>query len=163
VILLLGNGGKFDPSVIPTNERQTATCRVSKSTSQSIPNSTGTIIIFDTVEFDSDNMYDTVNPSRLVIPSDGVYQIMGQVIFSLQASAGVRAVGILANGSITIGNQGITTNGANTFGINVGSIYNFKKGDYIEMNVYQTSGGALDITSDNNTGITSFSAYKISD
>lgn len=38
-LAMLGNGGKFDPSVIPTIEKQTVTCRVSKSTSQSIPNS----------------------------------------------------------------------------------------------------------------------------
>lgn len=123
----------------------------------------GTKIIFDIVEFDSDNMYDVANPSRLVVPFDGVYQIMGQVIYSLQGAAGVRSIGIMVNGSIIIGSQGITSNGANTFGLSTGSIYKFKKGDYIEVIVYQTSGGALNVTSASDTGITSLSIYKISD
>ncbi|WP_157781525.1 hypothetical protein [Pelosinus fermentans] len=55
---------------------------------------------------------------------------------------------MLVNGSIFIGSQATTTNGVNTYGLNVGSIYNFKKGDYVELGVYQFSGETIKIISD---------------
>lgn len=163
-LAMLGNGGKFDPSVIPSVENKPVCCRVTRSTAQSIPNAValGTTVIFDTVDFDSDNMYSMSNPSKVVIPSDGLYQIVGQVIFYLQAPAGCRALHMILNGSITIGSQVTTSNGANTYGVNCGSIYKFKKGDYIELIAYQVSGGELNITNDVN-GEPSLALYKISD
>jgi hypothetical protein len=38
-----------------------------------------------------------------------------------------------------------------------------KTGDYIELLVYQTNSGAVNVTSDSRVGITSLSVYKISE
>jgi hypothetical protein len=164
-LAMLGNEGKFDPSVIPSVEKQAVACRVARSIAQSIPDLTvpNTTIVFDTVDFDSDNMYSIDNPSRIVVPSDGVYQIFGQVVFNKQGAAGARSLHIVLNGSINIGSQVTTSNGINTYGLNAGNIYKFKKGDYVEMKAYQVSGGALDVISDNSNGSTSLAVCKISE
>jgi hypothetical protein len=161
-LAMLGNGGKFDPSVIPTIERKNTICLVSRNAAQSIPNSTATAIIFDTVLLDSDDMHDAVSPSRIVIPSDGIYQIVSQVIFNYQGT-GVRSAGITVNGSTNLSGQTSTANGVNTWELNSGSIHMFKKGDYIELIAYQASGGALNVITDSSNGSPSLSIYKISD
>jgi hypothetical protein len=159
---MLGDGGKFDPSVIPTVEKQDTICRVTRSTAQSIPNSAHTEISFDTVEFDSDNIYDNANPTKLVVPSDGIYQVMSYVVFAISSSAGVRFSGIRVNGSTFIAGQTSEANAVNGVGLNCGTICKFKKGDYIELDAFQVSTGALNVTSDS-AGIPSLSIYKISD
>ena len=164
-LAMLGNDGKFDPSVIPSAEQQptTAICRVSRGTSQSIPNnSDGTPIIFDTVEIDSDNMYDTANSSRIVIPYDGIYQIVSQLYFDSQGT-GARRLAIKLNGSINISRQISTANGQNTWGLNCACIYQFRKGDYIELTAYQLSGGALNVVNDTDNGKAFLAIFKISD
>lgn len=159
---MLGNGGKFDPSVIPTVEKQATICLVSRNAAQSIPNSTATAINFDTVVFDSDSMYNTLNPSRIVIPSDGIYQMVAQVIYVYQGT-GVRSANLLVNGSTSISGQSSTANGINTWELNFGGIHTFKKGDYIELIAYQASGGALNVITDSGNASPSLSIYKISD
>jgi hypothetical protein len=162
-LAMLGNDGKFDPSVIPSGEKNTAICRVSRiGAAQSIPNSVVTEVSFDSVEFDSDNMYNTANPTRITIPSDGVYQIVAQIIYSHQGT-GLRAAYIELNGSIILSGQSSVANGMNNWWINLGSINKLQKGDYVELHTFQSSGGVLDVINDAGPGRPFLAIFKVSD
>ncbi|WP_371380926.1 hypothetical protein [Sporomusa aerivorans] len=161
-LAMLGNDGKFDPSVIPDGEKNTAVCRVSRSVDQSIPNTVATKVVFDSVEFDSDNMYNTTNPTRITIPSDGVYQIVAQIIYNSQGT-GYRAASIMLNGSINLSGQSSVANGTNTWGGNVGSINKLQTGDYVELQAFQISGGALNVINDSAQGRPFLAIFKVSD
>lgn len=125
---------------------------LTKSANQSISNNTNTIVTFDQETYDTDAAHDNVtNNSRITIPAawDGKKIMLSVATRWATHDTGFRNVGIYKNGAaISTGgryNQNVDApagNGVNTFGFMYATA---ATGDYYEVNVYQNSGGALNL------------------
>lgn len=129
----------------PTQPR----ARAFNNATQSINDSTVTVVTLNSEDFDVGTCHDTgSNTSRLTIPTggDGLYLIIAKAVFAANAT-GQRNLRILKNGS-AIGTQTVATPAAG-FSINlVNSIVDAgAAGDYYEMAVFQNSTGALNVGS----------------
>jgi N-acetylneuraminic acid mutarotase len=136
--------------------------RVYHNTTQSIPHNTNTTLAFNSERFDTDAMHDTAtNNSRLTAKTAGVYIITGTVELDANAT-GVRTVVISHNGVTPIAIQTVPGIGSNTAQISISAIYNFAVNDFVTLQVYQTSGVALNATGTANYG-SEFSMTRIAD
>lgn len=156
-LAMLGCEGKFHPSVIPEMKREVPACKVTRSSAQSIPVNVDTEIIFENVEFDTDDMFDPAYPTKVSIQADGIYQVIAQVYFDT-GNACTKCVGISVNDTDNSSGQSITTNGQHNYNINCSGIYKLKKGDYVKLLASQYGSGALNAKLAN-----SLSVFKISD
>lgn len=130
----------------PENEEILPTCRVYRTTDQSIPNNTQTAITFDAERHDTDGLHSTVsNTGRVTITTAGVYQLTGSAHFAGNAT-GYRELAIRLNGATLITRaRELSPTAAVGAALNVSTAYNLGAGDYVEMTVHQTSGGALNV------------------
>ncbi len=126
-------------------------CLIRNSANLSINNATDTVVTMDTELFDVGGLHSTVtNTSRVTIPSggDGTYLIVAQLQFAANTT-GQRALHIRKNGTTRIGSERQNMTVAST--TCTLSLLMFEKlvaTDYIEVEVYQDSGGALNVTAD---------------
>lgn len=120
------------------------------STGQSIATGSGadTAVTLDTESYDSDNGHSTVtNASRYTIQVAGTYLIMATASFPTSAT-GNRKLGLNVNGANM--NGGVFTGPAmagNSWSACVCVEQALTVGDYVEMVVWQTSGGPLTLNS----------------
>ena len=143
---VLGSNGQLPSSVIPV----TALSKVEvqrQGAAQSIANNTLTAVQFDTVITDDGPYYAAGQPTRLTVPtgtSAGYYLVFGSVGItgaSSRYSFGIRKNG--ASGSVYgFAEQTLTGAGPTTAETVVG-LASLTAGDYVEMVVWQNSGGAL--------------------
>ena len=135
---LVGNGSNTSPIV---SVRQTV--------SQSIPASTWAAVTMDTETLDTDGMHSTSsNTSRLTVVTPGWYLVQGVAGFAAD-TVGVRQVGLRVN---LTGSSGSTEGQVNGNAVGGGqptakpcsALVQMAAGDWIELVVRQTSGGALD-------------------
>lgn len=117
--------------------------RVTHSVAQAIQHNTWTVLAFDTERWDTDGMHSTVdNNSRLTCKTAGKYLIIGCSGFPVGAGA-VRSCYIgragaiwyasyAGMGSLTVGNEVV-----------ISTIMDMAVDDYVELWVYQNSGGPL--------------------
>ena len=117
-----------------------------KSATQSISNNTDTAVTFaGTDTFDTDGYHDPAsNNTRFTIPSGkgGYYLVTGNWGFASNAT-GNRECYFNLNGSFGFIGGGIPAQPTSATVGTYSFIANFSVGDYIEMYVNQTSGGAL--------------------
>lgn len=125
---------------------------VSRTTTQSIPSSTATNVVWQAATFNRRNMWNSgVNPSRLTVPPGmaGLYYVQAAVEFDHdpdpQSGDGTRQVALMKNGSI-IGREITPSAGTGqatrvSFGREIDAI----AGDYFEAQVFQTSGVSIAI------------------
>lgn len=117
--------------------------KIVKTVSQSIPNDTDTVLTFDSEEFDTANMHDnTTNNSRIVPPSNGIYQGTLQVDFD-NNSTGARWVEIKKNGTTTLSCTQITAVNGGDSVVQIFGTFTLTSADYIEAIAYHDSGSAL--------------------
>jgi hypothetical protein len=117
--------------------------RVTHNVDQSIPNNAVTTLAFNTESFDTDAIHDTVtNNSRLTCKTAGVYAIFGGLRFASNAT-GRRFVLILLNGVTNIAIYSANADTGAQHQITISHMYKLAVNDYIEMQVLQTSGAAL--------------------
>ena len=126
--------------------------RAYHNASQSISNASATILSLNSERWDTDAYHDNAtNNSRLTVPSGqgGTYIISAQASFAFHAT-GYRRMDVVLNGSTLIfrAQYAPTTDEAGMLGI---AIYQLVATNYIEMRVYQNSGGALNIISQANS------------
>jgi hypothetical protein len=120
---------------------------VTKTTTQSAANNSFTTLSFDSEQYDTDGYHDNVtNNSRLTIPSgkNGYYSVTGLVRFAASAT-GERIVILYKNGSEVayLSSSDGTTN--NPTVLSISYTLNLVATDFIRLDVYQTSGGSLNI------------------
>jgi hypothetical protein len=131
-------------------------CFIYGTANQTISNATVTTVPFGAENFDSDGFHDNAtNNSRITIPTGkgGKYLVVAQSAFAANLT-GFRQTRILKNGTavqISVANN----NASNTVDLqnNISYILSLAAADYIEMAVYQSSGGNLTLsnTNDNET------------
>lgn len=127
-------------------------CRVSKSATQSIANSATTSVTFDTEDFDDGGMHSTTsNTSRITIPTGGAgtYMVGGMVEFAANAT-GQRTIYVVLNGTATQATvTNVTASGTVASRLACATLVQVVAGDYLELQVNQNSGGALNVSNSN--------------
>lgn len=121
-------------------------CRVYRTTNQSIANNTATVVQFPSERWDNFGMHDvSTNNSRITIPTGGagLYLIHSAVSFSANAT-GIRRISLNLNGSTVIARQHIAGFTSHPTFLSATAFYRLVAGDYVETEVFQDSGGALD-------------------
>lgn len=124
-----------------------ASARVFHSAAPSIANNAWQVLNFDSERFDTDTIHDTAtNNSRLTCKTPGKYQITFFALFDAHAT-GWRGFQIKLNGATVIGDSrtdAIATAAIAT-GQTVTTLYDLVLNDYVEAQVLQNSGAALNI------------------
>jgi hypothetical protein len=126
---------------------------VYKGTNQSISNNTSTAVSFASEYFDTNAFHDnSTNNSRLTIPAGkaGKYQINYNVNWDANGTGSRQAIVYLNNATVISLVE--TDNAGASRGIGIGGslIYSLAEADYIQVLVFQNSGGALDCLSGGN-------------
>lgn len=120
--------------------------RVYNSAALVIPNATWTTLTFNTETYDLNGMHSTSsNTSRLTAQRAGKYAIFGSLQFAGSAVGVLRGMRFMVNGSVAIGLDLRSPNGAGTVNFAVAVFYALTTSDYVEIQVYQDSGGNLNI------------------
>jgi len=125
-------------------------CKVARSGTQSINHNTWTAILW-TYEFvDASAMHSTVtNTSQIKCVKAGFYSIKATVSFAVNATS-IRGIKLMLNGATLIGEVDVDNLGsASDVGINIAMDYSLAVNDYVELYVFQYSGGALNILATN--------------
>lgn len=127
-------------------------CIVRQTVAQSIPNTGGTAITFDTEDIDRDGMHSTVtNTSRLTAQTAGYYSAYGLAAYASNATGSRAAIlsingtGVAARAAFTAAITGVAIGN----GVGISTMVYLNVGDYLELLARQDSGGAL------NTGVVS--------
>lgn len=125
-----------------------------RDTDLSVSNATGTDITFNLEIYDTDNFHSTsTNTARFTIPTGmtGYYLLIGTISYAPNGT-GQRAVYIVKNGSnfwTRFNSKGET--GFNN--VHAGSVVAYlTAGDYVTLQAYQNSGGAINVIGDPNYG-----------
>jgi hypothetical protein len=124
---------------------------VTRDAVQSISNETTTLISWNTETFDTDAYHDnSTNPSRFTAPATGYYAVGCNIDWASGGSAGNRIAWLIKNGATTgiFGNTTVVSN--NQVRYNLNTIVQLTAGDYVEVNVYQSSGGSLNLSHSDN-------------
>lgn len=122
-----------------------AAVRAHRTTTQSIPHSTFTDLLFDSERFDTDGMHSTVtNTNRLTVTTPGLYLIGGHVYWAFNGT-GLRSLRIMLNGSTALGYTEHVTSSLSGPGQQISTLYNLAANDYVTLNVWQNSGSAVNI------------------
>jgi hypothetical protein len=135
--------GDFGPAALNTMRAKTYLTAATTS----VANTTETSISWTAEAWDVGNLHDlATNPTRFTVPTggDGLYFVEGQVQFAANAT-GIRSVRIYVNGAIVARNDypAGTTDGLS---FQVTAVLALIAADYVEVKVYQSSGGALNMT-----------------
>lgn len=127
-------------------------CRVYNSAALSVATATNTVLTMDSERYDVGSCHSTSsNTSRLTVPAGcgGIYHIGGVAMFAANAT-GVRAIWLMLNGATRIVQQAQPASSATDQSITVSCDYKLTAADYVELYVYQSSGGLLNINSSAN-------------
>lgn len=109
-----------------------------------IPTASSTMVAFDTEAYDTDGYWNSGDATKLVVPTNGRYLIVGNVSFP-SGGGTLRFAKIFINGSTVIGSHHVApVSGAET-AVNVSALAVLNAGDYVTLQVYQDSGGNLDV------------------
>jgi len=130
-----------------------------RSSAQSIPNSTYTKLQLDTEAFDTANCFDSTTNYRFTPTVAGYYQINGLVAMTGSVT-GISGSAIYKNGSVYCGGSIAPNNvllGGNS-GVS-SLIYMNGSTDYVELYVWQGSGGSLN--TQNGIGFVQFSGSLV--
>jgi len=132
-------------------------CSLRKQADQSIPHNTPTMVTFGAEDADTDGMHSNAAlTERITIQTAGVYDIGFAVLWAIGDDLdSYRAGRILLNGTA----ERLTRDNRMEMGViscvNHGerSGIEFAQGDYIELEVQQTDGGAIDVLFEQNVGL----------
>lgn len=121
------------------------------TSSGSVANNAWTAVLWDSEHYDNDDMHSTAsNTGRLVFRTAGLY-LLNLLVFWLPHATGQRGVNLTKNGAgtraaanVVLSDSMTATAGAGGATVHAVSVMRaFAANDYIEMFVYQNSGGAL--------------------
>jgi hypothetical protein len=127
-------------------ERSLPRCIVKRTTTQSIPNTTSTPIVWTTEVEDTDDFF-TASDDTLYVPESGTYDVEGGLNWPTAAN-GSRGCWIQHNG-VEIEGSGneMAGGGDGNRRHQLGATLVCAAGDAIQVYVYQSSGGAMNVTS----------------
>jgi len=100
---------------------------------------------FDSERWDTANLHNTAtNTSRLRAPVAGKYYIFANITWETPLGSGFWGLRILFNGKTAIAEQTLPNNGGSfRTSMSIGTMYALNAGDYVEVQVFQNSGGIV--------------------
>ena len=126
------------PEVVPS-------ARVYNDADIAVANNSNVTLTFNKERWDTDTIHDTsTNTGRLTCKTAGIYHIYASVAFASNAT-GYRYINIRLNGSTMIATLGHTEVAASNENMSISTEYSLAVNDYVELLVYQNSGGALNV------------------
>lgn len=140
-----------------------ATSNVAQSIPDSSQNSVYTTLTFNVNDYDNSSMHSTtVNNTRININTAGVYELCGYVAWA-NTPGNVFLRFLVTSGGNSVGQwqSGIAYNGGSGWERNTCTMYKFKSGDYVELQVRQNSGSALNSASYSSPEAPLFSAQYL--
>jgi hypothetical protein len=121
--------------------------RVYHNANQSISSVGVTALAFNSERFDNDTIHSTsTNNTRLTCKTAGKYLIGGSVEWASNAT-GFRQLLIRVNGSFYVDVGTVNPISGDTTKQGVKTLYQLAVNDYVELLVFQTSGGSLNVNS----------------
>jgi hypothetical protein len=126
---------------------------IKKTTTQSLTTGLRTAVAFDVEAFDIGSCHDNVtNNTRLTVPTgaDGTYFITANVEYASN-TAGLRAAELRKNGATTLAQVIANPVVGDLTVVQVITLAQLVSADYVELNALQTSGGALNVGTDNSS------------
>lgn len=124
---------------------KTPAVRATRSSTQSINNTTWTSVLFTATDYDTDNLHSTQsNTGRLTIRTPGLYLLQGSLYMGVSAT-GTRFLRIYKNGATELHQWLDQPGSAGEVVAMVHCIAFLNAGDYVEMQAYQSSGGAMNV------------------
>lgn len=140
------HGPKTNHAILERRSRGRDPVRVFKSGVQTITHNTVTALTYDSERYDLYGLHSTSsNTSRITITTSGYYLLGGFVTWASNA-AGTRLVRVVLNGSGVLAGVQLEANGAAAaYEQSVTTGYFLSAGQYVELMVYQFSGGNLDV------------------
>ena len=120
-------------------------CSIYNSTNFSIANATQTTLTFNFEVFDTNGFHSTVtNTDRITIPTGkfGKYLINASVVWDKNAT-GVREMRVYRNGSTAAISYQLNATATQYAQNNISYIADVNDGDFLQLTVYQNSGGSL--------------------
>ena len=119
-------------------------------------------LTFNSERYDNDSIHSTSSDTqKLVCRSPGVYAITGHVLFDANAT-GVRGIEIRVSGTSIAQQLQTAISASFWYPLSIGTQYKLAVDDYVELRVYQNSGGALNLLASSNIS-PEFSMTKVSD
>lgn len=132
---------------------------VVKSSDQSIPNITPTMVSWATEVFDTGGYFDTGANTRLTVSEDGVYLVQASLGYAPSNTTGYRTTDIYVDGSLH--SQGNALPSSSLYCIpKVSAILSLTAGQYVEVQAQQNSGSARNVSAYSH--LTYFSIVKLS-
>lgn len=148
-----GTDEEWSPRAIVPGDVTFRGCLLTKSSNQSIPNSTATALTWESKEEDTDDFHDvSTNNSRITIGS-GISRVrLSSNLNWASNNSGVRDIFITKNGGgfAGAGRDRVSANGITPMNAR-SSVVSVSQGDYFEVEAIQTSGGSLDVVANNVT------------
>ncbi len=138
-------------------------CRVHRGSTQAILNNTLTPVLFDVEDIDTHTMHSTSSlTNRLTIPSgwSGDYMVGATVQWALSTGGTRRHAEIQINGAIKVVDADIPATASGYATQNLSALWFPVAGDYFDLQVFQDSGGNLNVQNDGYAG-TIFWAYFV--
>lgn len=122
-------------------------CRVHRVADQTIGTGSWTAIAFTDELYDNATLHSNVTNNSRITFARGGPAVVGATVRFEPNSTGTRGVRILLNGTTAIAEEygDAPATGTTTWRQTCTTGYNFAAGDYIECEVYQASGGNLDL------------------
>lgn len=121
-------------------------CRVYNSSSISVANNTNVALTFNSERQDVGAMHSTSsNTGRITVTDAGFYRVGGGVEFASNGT-GRRSIAIRLNGATYIAAHSANADAAAAHQMTISTEYQFAATDYVELVVFQTSGGALNVS-----------------
>ena len=126
----------------------TPSCRAYNNANISINNNTTTELTFNSERWDTDEIHSTVtNTGRLTCKTAGIYSVFASVSFAANAT-GIRELRFLVNGSVTHGSVRLAAASSGKTNLVSTVQLSLAVNDYIEVQVFQSSGGNLNLEYD---------------
>ena len=132
--------------------------KVVRTTNQSIGNASDTLVSWQASDFDSGAYWSAGSPTKLTISETGYYHLSTSISFAANSN-GIRALTVFKNTSNAVGADRVRAGdvGFSTVA-QCGVDLHLTSGDFLEAQVYQSSGGSLNV----DTGPSTFmSIFKI--
>jgi hypothetical protein len=125
--------------------------RVHNAADITVSNSSNQYLTFDSELFDTDTIHDVgSNTGRLTAKTAGKYIIGFHGVFAAHAT-GYREATLQVNHTTAIADVVLYPGGANQVRLNLTTVYDLAQNDYVEVYVYQNSGGNLTLYGNNTT------------
>ena len=110
---------------------------------QAVANVSWTSVLLDAEDVDSAGSHSTVtNTNRFTVATPGYYQVNASASFAANAT-GIRGIRLLISNTTIVQGNVVLLTGTSTFNISLSKLVILGAGAWVDMQVFQSSGGAL--------------------